>query len=155
VLRVLITGMSGVGKSSVIAELTALGYKAVDTDDGWCERLPDGPRRWREDAVETLLEAEDADALFVSGCEENQVRFHPRFDHIVLLSAPVGVLAERLATRTNNSFGKSGEEFRRFLEDVESVEPRLRAVADHQIDTTMPLGEVVSTLLRAVGLRHD
>jgi len=76
VLRVLITGMSGVGKSSVIAELTALGYEAVDTDDGWCEQLPDGRRRWREDAVETLLGADDADALFVSGCEENQVRFH-------------------------------------------------------------------------------
>ena len=31
--RVLITGMSGTGKSTVIAELAARGYKAVDVDE--------------------------------------------------------------------------------------------------------------------------
>ena len=41
--RVLLTGMSGTGKSSVIRELAALGYKAIDTDDGWCEHLPGRP----------------------------------------------------------------------------------------------------------------
>ncbi len=49
--RVLLTGMSGTGKSSVIGVLGACGFKAVDTDDGWCELLPDGRQRWREDAV--------------------------------------------------------------------------------------------------------
>jgi len=29
--------MSGTGKSSVIQALSARGFKAVDTDDGWCE----------------------------------------------------------------------------------------------------------------------
>jgi len=71
VKRVLLTGMSGTGKSSVIEVLAARGYKAVDTDDGWCEPLPDGRQRWREDAIERLLAVEDADVLFVAGCEEN------------------------------------------------------------------------------------
>jgi dephospho-CoA kinase len=92
--------MSGTGKSSVIGALAARGYKAVDTDDGWCEPLPDGRQRWREDAIEQLLAIEDADVLFVAGCEENQVRFHPRFDVIILLSAPAEILAGRLAART-------------------------------------------------------
>jgi dephospho-CoA kinase len=142
--------MSGTGKSSVVAELVARGYKAVDTDDGFCEVLPDGRQRWREDAVEGLLDTEDSEVLFVAGCEENQVRFHPRFDHIVLLSAPQETLVKRLAARTNNPFGKSPEELRRVLDDLEHVEPLLRRVADHEIVTTTPLDQVVTTLLRLV-----
>ena len=95
--RVLITGMSGTGKSSLIASLAALGYKAVDTDDGWCEPQPDGRQRWREDAIQELLATEDTGVLFVAGCEENQVKFHPWFDHIVLLSETSGRLPDRHA----------------------------------------------------------
>jgi dephospho-CoA kinase len=150
VQRVLVMGMSGTGKSSVVAELVARGYKAVDTDDGFCEVLPDGRQRWREDAVEALLDTEDADVLFVAGCEENQVRFHPRFDHLVLLSAPQETLLERLAMRTNNHFGKSPEELRRVLHDLEQVEPLLRRAATDEIVTTAPLDEVVTALLALV-----
>jgi dephospho-CoA kinase len=151
VKRVLLTGMSGTGKSSVVGELVARGYKAVDTDDGFSEPQPDGRQLWREDAIEALLATEDADVLFVAGCEENQVKFHPQFDHIVLLSAPLETLVERLAARTNNGYGKDPEEFRRFLEDVETVEPRLRRVADHEVRTTASLDEVVTAVLRLVG----
>lgn len=44
--------------------------------------------------------------------------FHSRFDHIVLLSAPVEVLVHRLVTRTTNSFGTPPEELARVLADV-------------------------------------
>jgi shikimate kinase len=153
VKRVLLTGMSGTGKSSVVRELAALGYKAVDTDDGWCEPLPDGRQRWREADVDRLLATEDADVLFVAGCEENQERFLPRFDHVVLLSAPVQTLLHRIATRTDNPYGKSPEERRRFLEDVEAVEPLLREIATAEIRTGALLGEVVTAVLAAVGER--
>jgi hypothetical protein len=59
VKRVLLTGMSGTGKSSVVRALAARGYKAADTDDGWCEPLPDGRQRWRQKAIEGLLATED------------------------------------------------------------------------------------------------
>jgi predicted ATPase len=40
--RVLITGMSGTGKSTLMGEFAALGYKTVDTDlDGWCTPADD------------------------------------------------------------------------------------------------------------------
>jgi dephospho-CoA kinase len=149
VKRVLLTGMSGTGKSSVVRALAARGYK-VDTDDGWSEPLPDGRQQWREDAIDRLLDTEDADVLFVAGCEENQAQFHPRFDHIVLLSAPVETLLERVATRTGNPYGKSPDDLSRILDDLENVEPLLRRVADHEIRTTAPLDEVVEDVLRLV-----
>jgi dephospho-CoA kinase len=150
VKRVLLTGMSGTGKSSVVRALAARGYKAVDTDDGWSQPLPDGRQQWREDAIGRLLDTEDADVLFVAGCEENQAQFHPRFDHIVLLSAPVETLLERVATRTGNPYGKSPADLSRILDDLEHVEPLLRRVADHEIRTTAPLDEVVEDVLRLV-----
>jgi len=121
----------------VVRALVARGYKAVDTDDGWCQSLPDGRQMWREDAIQALLATEDAEVLLVAGCEENQVQFHAQFDHIVLLSAPLETLVERLAARTSNSFGKAPEELSRVLDDIKTVEPLLRRAADHEVRTTM------------------
>jgi len=150
VKRVLLTGMSGTGKSSVVRELVARGYKAVDTDDGWCERQPDGRQLWRERSIEQLLSSEDADVLFVAGCEENQVKFYDRFDTIILLSAPLDVMVERLATRTNNSYGKRPEELSRIHDDAATVEPLLRSGATYEVRTTNDLPAVVAEVLRLV-----
>lgn len=115
--RVLVTGLSGTGKSAVMSELAARGYKAVDTDyDGWSEIMDvpadDGlpgttldPGRdwmWNEERISALLATEDAEVLFVCGTARNQVKFYGQFDHIVLLTAPKSVMAERIVTRTNN-----------------------------------------------------
>ncbi|HEV2377132.1 MAG TPA: AAA family ATPase [Streptosporangiaceae bacterium] len=148
--RVLLTGMSGTGKSSVARALAARGYKAIDTDDGWSQPLPDGRQQWREDAIAELLATEDADVLFVAGCEENQVQFHPRFDCIILLSAPAETLIERLVARTGNPYGKAPAELSRVLDDLATVEPLLRQVSDHEVITTMPLTDVVTNILRLV-----
>jgi dephospho-CoA kinase len=142
--------MSGTGKSSVVRELVARGYKAIDTDDGWSEPQPDGRQMWREDAIQALLTTEDADVLFVAGCEENQAKFHAQFDHIVLLSAPLETLVERLMMRTDNPYGQTPKELCRFLDDVDTVEPLLRRVASHEVRTTAPLNDVVTTVLRLV-----
>ena len=150
--RVLLTGMSGTGKSTVIAALAARGFNAVDLDaPGWSEFGPDGDWVWRADRVQRLLAAEERDLLFVSGCAENQVRFHPQFDQIILLSAPADLLVERLTTRTNNDYGKHPDELAAVLGYLETVEPRLRRVAGHEIDTRAPLEEVVAAVLRLVG----
>lgn len=153
--RVLLTGMSGTGKSSVIRELATLGYQAIDADDGWCEQLPDGRQRWREDAIAGLLDTEDADVLFIAGCEENQVRFHPRFDLIILLRTPAQTMIGRLAARTGNPYGKAPGDMDRILGDLAAVEPLPRKAADHEICTTTPLTDVVAKVLQLTGLSPD
>jgi len=158
--RVLLTGMSGTGKSTVIEELSARGYKAVDADyDEWSEvvNVPDGELTgigpgqdwvWREDRIQALLSTEDVDVLFLSGTSPNQGKFYPQFDHIVLLSAPAEVLVERLASRTNNPFGKRPEEVERVLRLKDEIEPLLRRGAGHEIDTSASLDRIVAEVLR-------
>src|SRR3954471_2154362 len=113
--RILITGMSGTGKSTALCALGARGHRTVDTDsDRWSRwvRLPDGSQDWiwREQAMRELLTGQAAGSLFVAGCKSNQGEFYPLFDHIVLLSAPAEVLLARIAARTDNPYGKSPPE---------------------------------------------
>lgn len=146
--RVLLTGMSGVGKSSVIRELRTRGYPAVDMDEpGWSVHNAEGDQVWCEDRLRAVLASHGTDHLFVSGCAENQVKFYAEFSHIILMSAPVNVIRERLVRRTENPYGKNPEELAEVLEHLEWVEPLLRQSATHEIVTTMPLDRVVATVL--------
>jgi dephospho-CoA kinase len=149
VKRVLITGMSGTGKSSIIAALAARGYKAVDTDwdPEWEEITRDGEWIWREDRIQSLLDQEDSDYLFISACVSNQGQFYGRFDQIILLSAPRSTMVQRLATRTNNPYGKRPEEVNDVLRYKETIEPLLRRGATAEIVTSMPLSDVVDQIV--------
>jgi dephospho-CoA kinase len=147
VTKILITGMSGTGKSTLLNELARRGHRVVDLDEGWSIEVPtsDGSgteQLWREDRVAALLSEDEAEPLFVSGCASNQGTFYDRFDAVVLLSVPVGVLLHRLATRESNSFGKDSFERDRILRDLAEVEPRLRATATAEVETTNPLDQV-------------
>jgi broad-specificity NMP kinase len=163
-LRVLVTGMSGTGKSTLLDRLATRGYKTVETDGhpSLLEFVPEtddagqtdgeaGEWRWHEERIQQLLSTEDADVLFVSGTVRNQGKFYPQFDHIILLSAPVPVIVERLATRTNNPYGKDPDELAEILTYVETVEPLLRDGATLEIDTSVSMHDVVRTVLDAIG----
>jgi dephospho-CoA kinase len=151
--RVLVTGMSGAGKSTVIAALGERGHRAVDTDtDEWSHwvTLPDGSRDWvwREDAIGRLLGSDDARTLFFSGCKSNQGRFYPQLDAVVLLTAPLETLLERIDRRDTNPYGKSHAERALVVHHVATVEPLLRRTATHVLDATAPVQTIVEQLER-------
>ncbi|GAA1549314.1 AAA family ATPase [Kribbella lupini] len=146
--------MSGTGKSTVLRVLAAKGYATVDTDtDEWCEWVTDdrGHRDWvwRPQAINKLLD--EHEDLFVAGCKSNQGEFYPRFDKVVLLRARAEVMLQRIEERGDNPYGKSAEERALVLEHLQVVEPLLRASADHEIDTSGPLDDVVDRLEQLAG----
>jgi dephospho-CoA kinase len=176
-LRVLITGMSGTGKSTLLDRLASRGYKTVETDAhpslrrfvpragdvrrasrnnssnsaDWAESAgQEGEGMWNEERIQQLLSTEDAEVLFLCGTARNQRKFYPQFDHIILLSAPVPVIVERVTTRTNNPYGKHPDELAEILTNVETVELLLRGGATLEIDTSVPIEHVVRAVLDAV-----
>lgn len=145
--------MSGTGKSSVLARLSALGFETVDTDEGGWTRWSDDEDGylWDETRIAELLDRERTVTLFLSGTVSNQGRFYPRFDAVVLLSVPADVLLERIAARTTNDYGKTDAERELVLRHLAEVEPLLRATCTHEIDASLPLDSVVAKLVRITG----
>ena len=96
--------MSGTGKSTALAELARRGFAVAETDAApwseWSEQA--GGYVWNEHLVGELLDRERETLLYVAGTVSNQGRFYPRFDSVVLLSAPADVLLSRIESRTTN-----------------------------------------------------
>lgn len=158
--RVLITGMSGTGKTAVIHELEARGFEAFDLDtpewSHWVEARPaDGltPAEgkdwvWQEERVRTLLSAPRDGMLFISGCAENMHRLYPLIERIILLSAPLDVIMARLGERSADGYGRTEAERVKIAQLIATIEPLLRRAAHHEIDTSGPVANAVNRILR-------
>jgi shikimate kinase len=149
----LLTGMSGTGKSSVLDELSARGFTTVDTDtEEWSEWVEDADGSpdwvWREDRISMLLAAPSDGPVFVAGCKSNQGKFYDRFAEVVLLSAPADVLLARIAARSSNDYGKEPEQWSEIVLYLATVEPLLRSSCTAEIDATRPLIEVTDEVVR-------
>jgi dephospho-CoA kinase len=150
-MRVLLTGMSGMGKSALVRELRRRGFEAYDADDdGFSEPRQDGRWGWRSDRVAELLARDRSRPLFVAGCSEEQAALP--FEHRILLTAPPAVLVERLRRRTTNPYGETPAEREQVLADRAQVEPRLRRSAGLVLDATVSTRELAEQLLRHLGL---
>jgi dephospho-CoA kinase len=141
VARVLITGMSGTGKSTLLHVLAERGHLTVDTDyDGWT--LADG--RWDAIRMSELLDREPD--VVVAGTVDNQGDFYDRFDHVVLLSAPLDVLIERVSARITNPYGRTAGEQAEIAQYVQTVEPLLRKTATIELDGQASVNELAARL---------
>lgn len=162
--RVLITGMSGTGKSAVVRELIRRGYWAVDLDTpDWSEWVDLDPADqltpaegkdwiWQEDRVRALLllSRQDQGLLFVSGCAENMQRLFPLIETIILLSAPTATIMARLEARSSDGYGSTDGERQKVGELIATIEPLLRQSADHEIDSSGPTPCTVDEILKVI-----
>jgi len=85
---------------------------------------------------------------FLSACSPNQGELYALVDRVVLLTAPLSLISERLETRTNNTFGNTEDERLRALEIAAQIEPMLRRGATDVIDTSASLRSVVDRLIQ-------
>ena len=139
---VLVTGMSGVGKSTVLAELARRGHRVVDTDhDGWIVETPqpDGGSEplWDEARMPRCSPSRDPRtstslSLAASPTKAGCIRSFARW----CCSACRWMCCWPASPRRHtNDFGKSPAERDKIIADVEAIEPLLRAGATLEIDT--------------------
>ena len=141
VARVLVTGLSGTGKTKVLEELHPRGHRTLDTDyDGWVRA--DGG--WDVPRMAELLDRH-AD-IFIAGTVDNQGHFYPQFDHVVLLSAPLDVLLHRVGVRSGNPYGKSAADRAEIEHYLATVEPLLRRGASVELDARLPVSVLADRL---------
>lgn len=137
--------MSGTGKSTLLHALAERGHRTVDTDyDGWT--LADG--RWDAARMSGLLDREPD--VVIAGTVDNQGDFYDRFEHVVLLSAPLAILIERVSSRTANPYGRTAGEQEEIACYVQTVEPLLRKTATIELDaqaSTSELADAVEGLI--------
>jgi hypothetical protein len=133
--------MSGAGKSMLLHVLAERGHLIVDTDyDGWT--LCDG--RWDAARMSDLLGREPD--VVIAGTVDNQGDFYDCFDHIVLLSAPLHILIERVSSRTTNPYGRTANERAEIAYYVQTVEPLLHKTATIELDGPASVSELAGSV---------
>jgi gluconate kinase len=166
VVKYLVTGQAGSGKSSIARELVRRGVTAYDTDSipeacgfdyadtglpvPWSELThPIDFRRihwnWRLDVLDELLDS--ADDVFVCAIASNTVAQRHRFDRVFVLQLDDETLARRLRERTEHTFGKDPREAAAVIAHNRVIADEWRARGAIVIDAARPLTDVVDDIV--------
>ena len=169
-----VTGISGAGKSTVRAELSARGFVAHDVDEdgykSWYRRdsgtrareqraWADTDRSWqgrywlkvdRAKVVRLAAEARAAGGpVFLCGTGPNDDEIWDLFDIVVNLTISDSVLKHRLGTRMNNDYGKHPDDLADIVGWNGVVAENMRGWGAVLIDAERPLADVVDDVVRA------
>ena len=168
-----VTGIFGSGKSAVCKELTNRGYLAYDDGEygitRWREKStgkflgkakrtagPNGSKLelydWHlsKDKMLELAKATAKPILFICGTADNRHELWYLFDEIFCLKIDEEILVHRLASRSDNDFGKDPKDLKEILELHRNSEQADIKAGAIMIDSLKPVKEVVNEILATI-----
>jgi thymidylate kinase len=173
-----VTGVSGSGKSAVLAELKRRGHEAYGTDENnlaahyhtvtGAKAPRDTPveartkdwrhyHQWKAPAgkVEALRRKAADKTVFLCGVSANDGEFWDKFTRAFCLYVPPEEIKRRILSRTGNNFGKNPHELNGILEWAAYSKKQYEALGAIIIDATQPIKNVVDDILTASGAQHE
>ncbi|MFA6601526.1 MAG: AAA family ATPase [Candidatus Paceibacterota bacterium] len=170
-MKVLITGIAGTGKSTIVKALNDRGIESVDLHDipGLCfwqdkatkrkvEYTPVHSRDWFEtvnrlcdiDRLKVMLNQKQ-DIVMAGTAGDNQQEYLPLFDKVILLQCSPAELIHRMQSRTNKSgYGKSKAEQDDNIEWQKEFDPQVLSYGAVPINTERGLDEVVDEIIQII-----
>ncbi|HET7014361.1 MAG TPA: hypothetical protein VFI65_10650 [Streptosporangiaceae bacterium] len=164
----LVTGISGAGKSTIASEFARRGLAVLESDeDPWLARFvdcegavveePEAPDlawltehfwNWDPARLDELIRAAAPSMLYVCGGADNQIELANRFTHVILLEIDEPTMLARLDDPDRyNHWGRIGDT-REFLRHrLRGYQEELRAHGAIPVDATQPIEQVVDAIL--------
>jgi len=165
---VMITGMSGAGKSTIAGVLARRGLVSIDADDDPLlarsvdsagrvvedEAVPDfawlARHSWAWDParLDEVIRAAAPAVLYVCGGAANELDLADRFSHMFLLEMDEPTMLARLDEPSrDNDWGRIGDTREYLRRRRPEYQDRLRAFGVIPIDAGQPLDQVVDAIL--------
>jgi len=165
---VIVTGISGAGKSTVASELACRGLAVLDSDDDpWLARFvdrdgavaeePEAPDlawlaehfwNWDPARLDELIAAAEPSTLYVCGGADNQIELASRFTHVILLVVDEPTMLARLDDPYRyNEWGRIGDTREFLRRRLRRYQDELRAFGAIPIDATQSVDQVVDAIL--------
>ena len=171
-MKVLITGIAGTGKSTIVKILSQRGITAIDLHDVpdlffWqdkttkkkIEYTPGRPKEWFEnvdrlcdiDQLKKMLSQYDNIVMAGTTSGSNQKEFLSVFDKIILLQADAETLVHRMQTRINKSgYGKSKGEQEDNIEWQKEYDPLLLSYGAIPVSTEGNLDDAINKIIEII-----
>jgi dephospho-CoA kinase len=167
---ILVTGISGSGKSALSEKLLQMGFSSYDLDaiPDLCSMIDKDTKLpvqnhdnadlskvqkmdWICDKQKlvSIIGKDAKEVAFYCGTVSNMDEIAPLFDQIILLKAKPDVIRHRLTTRTTNDFGQTEEVQNWILSCKDSWEDEVLDKAPAIVDSNGPLEQVANDVIEA------